>query len=81
MVNASGFDPVIGGSNPSSPAMKGGDSMRIDGKRASEFTQLDLWVMMHRKKDSNGKPLTDAQLVEIRKTYTIRKERELAIND
>ena len=81
MVNTSGFDPVIGGSNPPSPAMKGGDSMRICGKRASEFTQFDLWVMMHRKKDPNGEPLTDAQLVEIKKTYTIRKEREFVIHD
>lgn len=81
MVNTSGFDPVIDGSNPSSPAMKGGDSMRIDGKRASQYTQLELWAMIHRKKDPNGEPLTDAQLLEIKKTYFIRKERELAIND
>lgn len=81
MVNTSGFDPVIGGSNPSSPAKEGGDSMRIDGKRASQFTQLELWTMMYRKEDPNGEPLTDAQLLEIKKTYNLRKGRELAIND
>lgn len=55
--------------------------MRIDGKRASQFTQPELWLMMHRRKDPNGEPLTNAQLLEIKKTYFIRKERELAIND
>lgn len=80
MVNTSGFDPVTDGSNPSSPAMKGGDSMRINGKRASQYTQLELWAMFHRKKDPNGEPLTYAQLLEIKKTHFIRKERELTTN-
>lgn len=81
MVNTPGFDPVIDGSNPSSPATEGGDNMRIGGKRASQYTQTELWDMIHWGKDQNGEPLTYAQLMEIKKTYFIRKERETAIND
>lgn len=55
--------------------------MRIGGKRASQYTQPELWLMMHRKQDLNGEPLTVQQFAEIKKTYYLRKEKAISSYD
>ena len=47
--------------------------MRICGKRASQFTQGELWLMKKHKTDSNGEKLTPEQVKEIDKVYKMRK--------
>lgn len=47
--------------------------MRICGKRASQFTQEELWLMKKHKTDSNGEKLTPEQVKEIDKVYKMRK--------
>ena len=47
--------------------------MRICGKRASQFTQEELWLMKKHKTDFTGEKLTPEQVREIDKVYKIRK--------
>lgn len=47
--------------------------MRICGKRASQFTQEELWLMKKHKMDFNGEKLTPEQVKEIDKVYKMRK--------
>lgn len=46
--------------------------MRIDGKRASEYSQDDILLMLFKGESLSGLPLTDGQKVELAKVYSIR---------
>lgn len=48
--------------------------MRIDGKRASSFSQVEIAFMIKHRKDFTGGELGVAQLKELHKVYTRRKE-------
>lgn len=49
--------------------------MRICGKRASQFTQTELWLMQ-KYGVANGEKLTDKQIKEIKKVYKMREVME-----
>lgn len=50
--------------------------MRIDGKRASEFSQDDIILMLSNGKSLEGEPLSDQQKEELVWVYYIRYEQE-----
>ena len=50
--------------------------MRIDGKRASQFSQMELVMMLANRESPSGANLTENQLREVRKTFNLRKEKE-----
>lgn len=50
--------------------------MRIDGKRASEYTQDEIILMLFNGKSLSGVPLDDGQKIELSRTYSIRFEEE-----
>lgn len=51
---------------------KGVKRMRIDGKRASEYSQDDILLMLFKGESLSGSLLTDAQKVELAQVYSIR---------
>lgn len=50
--------------------------MRIDGKRASEFSQDDIILMLFNGKSLEGEPLSDQQKIELARVYSFRYEQE-----
>lgn len=46
--------------------------MRIDNKRASDFTQDEILLMLFNGKTLKGEPLSDQQKIELAKVYSIR---------
>ena len=48
--------------------------MRIDGKRASEFSQDDIVLMLFNGKSLEGESLTDLQKIELARVYSLRYE-------
>lgn len=46
--------------------------MRIDEKKASDFTQDEILLMLFNGKSLQGIPLSDQQKIELAKVYSIR---------
>lgn len=55
---------------------KGEYKVRIDGKRASEFSQDDIILMLFEGKSLKGEPLTNDQKAELARTYNYRYDEE-----
>ena len=50
--------------------------MRIDNKKASDFTQDEILLMLFNGKSLDGIPLSDQQKIELAKVYSIRYDEE-----
>ena len=53
--------------------------MRIDDKKASEFTQDEILLMLFNGKSLQGIPLSDQQKIELAKVYSRRYDEEHVI--